>query len=230
MSSARSTSSRGMLTEVTTRPRSRVEGMPKPRAATFWSTRPRTTSSSAARRSACDSSGVGHTVRPDTLPLRSTSPAAIFVPPRSTPMTRGGAMERRLRYSLAVAGKDKPYRVYRGGRAKGPIRHEVPKQPRSARQRDDGRYRYPGPQPAKRARRRWPRRLAVGLVLLLALALVWGVLGFLAFRSGVSEANARLDPRAVRALSPPDGAVLATPANTLLLGVDRGLWRGGGSA
>jgi polyisoprenyl-teichoic acid--peptidoglycan teichoic acid transferase len=139
-------------------------------------------------------------------------------------------MERRLRYSLAVAGKDKPYRVYRGGRAKGPIRHEVPKQPRGARQRDDGRYRYPGPQPAKRGRRRWPRRLAVGLVLLLALALVWGVLGFLAFRSGVSEANARLDPRAVRALSPPDGAVLATPANTLLLGVDRGLWRGGGSA
>ncbi len=129
-----------------------------------------------------------------------------------------------------MAGKDKPYRVYRGGRAKGPIRPEVPKEPRRARQRDDGPYRYPGPRPARKRRRRWGRRLVIGVVSLLVFALLWGVLGFLAFRSGVSEANARLDPRAVRALSPPEGAVLASPANTLLLGVDRGLWRGGGTA
>jgi LCP family protein required for cell wall assembly len=70
----------------------------------------------------------------------------------------------------------------------------------------------------------------VTLLLLVVLAIVWAVLGYLAFRSGVSEANERLDDRALRALSPQDGALLSNPSNILLLGADTGGVRKGGSA
>ena len=60
------------------------------------------------------------------------------------------------------------------------------------------------------------------MLLLAALAVVWVVLGYLAFRSGVEEANARLDNRATRALAPDDGSLLTTPATILLLGADFG--------
>jgi LCP family protein required for cell wall assembly len=121
-----------------------------------------------------------------------------------------------------VARKDKPYRVYRGGRAKGPIRHETLKDERGAR---DGRgaQEYKGPR-AQRPRKphRWRRRALWALVGLIVLTLVWALLGFLAFRSGTKDANKRLDPRAVRALTPQKGLLLSNPSNILVLGVDVG--------
>ena len=122
-----------------------------------------------------------------------------------------------------MSSKDKPYKVYRGGRTKGPIK-PIPKEsprrePKPARDGDgyDGGY-----APAPKKRRRWGRRVAALLVLVIVLAIVWGILGFLAFRSGVKDANARLDPAARAVLAPQEGSLLSNPTNVLLLGADVG--------
>jgi LCP family protein required for cell wall assembly len=118
-----------------------------------------------------------------------------------------------------VAGKDKPYRVYRGGRAKGPIRHEPPK--KEAGRRDGDGYTYKGPKPARKPRR-WRRRMLWALIGVILLFLVWAVLGYLAFRSGMKDANKRLDPLAARALTPQKGLLLSNASNILVLGADAG--------
>jgi polyisoprenyl-teichoic acid--peptidoglycan teichoic acid transferase len=126
-----------------------------------------------------------------------------------------------------VASKDKPYRVYRGGRAKGPVRHE-PSKDRS-RRRGDGKDPQGRSAPSK-PRRRGRRWLRIGLVVVLLtilLVIVWAVLGYLAFRSGVQEANDRLDPRSERVLAPQDGSLLSNPSTTLVLGTDEGEGREG---
>jgi LCP family protein required for cell wall assembly len=118
-----------------------------------------------------------------------------------------------------VAGKDKPYRVYRGGRAKGPIRHEPSKE--EAGRRDGDAYAYKGPKAARKPRR-WRRRIVWAVVGLIVLFLVWATLGYLAFRSGMKDANKRLDPLAARALAPQQGLLLSNPSNILVLGADVG--------
>jgi LCP family protein required for cell wall assembly len=127
-----------------------------------------------------------------------------------------------------VASKDKPYRVYRGGRVKGPVPKESRKGTESAPGAGDGRDAYARPRPSRqRRRRRWLRiGLIVVLVALLAIV-VWSVLGYLAFRSGVSEANERLDSRAYAVLAPQDGLVLSNPSTTLVLGTDEARGREG---
>jgi LCP family protein required for cell wall assembly len=127
-----------------------------------------------------------------------------------------------------VASKDKPYRVYRGGRVKGPVPTETKKGRDAEPQAGGGRDAYARPRPTRRRRaRRW---LRVGLVVLLVLLLataVWGLLGYLAFRSGVKEANERLDSRAYAALAPQDGLMLSNPSTILVLGTDEGPNRDG---
>jgi polyisoprenyl-teichoic acid--peptidoglycan teichoic acid transferase len=118
-----------------------------------------------------------------------------------------------------VAGKDKPYRVYRGGRAKGPIRHEPLKE--KAGRRDGDGYTYKGPKPARKPRR-WRRRILWTLTGVILLFIVWAVLGYLAFRSGIEDANKRLDPLAARALTPQKGLLLSNASNILVLGADTG--------
>ena len=119
-----------------------------------------------------------------------------------------------------MAPKDKPYRVYRGGRVKGPAGQVIPREkPQTAQQRDG---RYLGPGPVRRPRRRWRRALAILVLLVLLGALAWGVLGYLAFRSGVAEANGRLPEGTTRALARQDGMLLSTATNVLVLGVDTG--------
>jgi len=118
-----------------------------------------------------------------------------------------------------VAGKEKPYRIYRGGRAKGPIRHEPLKE--KAGRRDGDGYTYKGPKPARKPRR-WRRRVLWALIGVILLFLVWAVLGYLAFRSGIKDANKRLDPLAARALTPQKGLLLSNASNILVLGADTG--------
>jgi len=82
-----------------------------------------------------------------------------------------------------MAAGEKPYRVYRGGRVKG----KVPLQSRPER---DGGRRPDGKTPAlRRSRTRrpwsWRRRLGVGLIVLIVLLVVWALVGYLSFRSGV---------------------------------------------
>jgi LCP family protein required for cell wall assembly len=128
-----------------------------------------------------------------------------------------------------VASKDKPYRVYRGGRAKGPVPTEARRGREPAAGAGDGRRdAYSRPQPKPPVRRRARRWLRIGLVVLLVLVLasaVWALLGYLAFRSGVKEANERLDSRAYVALDPQDGLILRNPSTILVLGTDEAPYR-----
>jgi LCP family protein required for cell wall assembly len=89
--------------------------------------------------------------------------------------------------------------------------------------RGDGRdaYAYKGPKRAKKPPR-WRRRILIALGALVLVIFVWALLGYLALRSGVKDANERLDPRAVRALTPQDGLMLSNPSTILVLGVDIG--------
>jgi LCP family protein required for cell wall assembly len=120
-----------------------------------------------------------------------------------------------------VARKDKPYRVYRGGRAKGPIRHEPLKDERAGRADGQDAAPYKGPK-APRKPRRWRRRVLWALVGLIVLTFVWALLGYLAFRSGIKDANKRLDPRAARSLTAQNGLLLTNSSDILVLGADVG--------
>jgi LCP family protein required for cell wall assembly len=129
-----------------------------------------------------------------------------------------------------VASKDKPYRVYRGGRVKGPIRPEDQKRTSRRGRLRDGEDPYAGGQDARPRRRHGRRWLRIGLVLILlvlVLAVVWGVLGYLAFRSGVQDANDRLDSRVDRVLAPQGGSILSNPTSVLVLGTDEAEGRQG---
>lgn len=128
-----------------------------------------------------------------------------------------------------MAPKEKPYRVYRGGRLKGPVKHEPLR--REHREATDGSGAYPSPKPTRRSWRRPLKTVLVLLALVLVLGVVWGVLGYLSFRSGVKDANERLPEGAQAALASQSGLLLTTPTNILVLGIDEGGARGrGGSA
>jgi LCP family protein required for cell wall assembly len=130
---------------------------------------------------------------------------------------------------MSTPGGEKPYRVYRGGRTKGrvPTVGRPEKSPPRAKAERDGRSRYRGPGPKTATRRprqiRWARELTIALVLIVAFFLAWAVLGYLVFRSGVSEANKRLPQSARTALTPDQGSLLSTPSAILLLGTDHSI-------
>jgi polyisoprenyl-teichoic acid--peptidoglycan teichoic acid transferase len=129
---------------------------------------------------------------------------------------------------MASPGGEKPYRLYRGGRVKGRVPTEEPRKapPRPPRTTRDGRreYRGPGPRP-RRTRRtgrqvRWGREIGIAILLSVLFFIVWGVLGYLAFRGGVSSANKRLPRTARTALAPDKGALFSNSTSILLLGTD----------
>ncbi len=132
---------------------------------------------------------------------------------------------------------DRPYNTYKGGKVAPDDRPDVPASaperrgaivlpPADApppivpprRFQGFGGGRSWRPRRAPRSLRRW---LLIGLVLALVLFLGWVLLGVLAVRSSVSQANERLDPRVPAALSASDGGILAAPTSVLIIGVDR---------
>src|SRR6266571_4638138 len=115
--------------------------------------------------------------------------------------------------------QEKPYRLYRGGRVKGKV-PAPPRPKRLGRSGGDG-QRYAGPGPAPRSRRRnWSRWILLGVLVLFVLVVVWGIASYLAFRSGVREANKRLDSSTRALLQHQSGLLLSHPTTVLLLGTD----------
>jgi len=119
---------------------------------------------------------------------------------------------------MAASG-EKPYRTYRGGRQKGKV-------PLPGRER----RRTSGPPPQRHDVRRRPRRewsgkrialwTVVGLILLL---IVWSVAGYFAVRSGVGDANNRLQstaPGIDTVLHHQNGLLMSNSSNILLIGTD----------
>jgi LCP family protein required for cell wall assembly len=125
-----------------------------------------------------------------------------------------------------MAREDKPYRVYRGGRARGGV-PTLPRLPKPERRQKPTRrapkpQRYAGPGPAKRPRRFGPGRIIFLVVLALILLLIgWTVAGYLSVRSGMEKANDRLGDPAKAQLAPQDGLMLSKPSTTLIIGIDR---------
>jgi LCP family protein required for cell wall assembly len=121
-----------------------------------------------------------------------------------------------------MAREEKPYRVYRGGRAKGKVPSATPRPGRE--QRDGGRsradrteYRGPGARPKQV---RWGRRIGIGALVFLLLVVVWAIASWFAFSGGVSDANKRLDPNAKSALAEQSGLLLSHPTTILIMGTD----------
>ncbi len=125
-----------------------------------------------------------------------------------------------------MAREEKPYRVYRGGRAKGKVPTSKPRPGRTPSNGSSGRaenrvdYRGPGGGSRTGGRPRWGRRIALGAGVLVVLLVVWGVAGWVAFSSGVSDANKRLDQNAKTALVSQDGLLMSHPTTILMLGTD----------
>jgi LCP family protein required for cell wall assembly len=115
--------------------------------------------------------------------------------------------------------QEKPYRLYRGGRVKGKV--PAPPRPGRAATGDGDGLRYPGPGPILPVRRRnWKRWILIGVCVLFALLVVWGVASYLSFRGGVKSANGRLDGSARATLNHQGGLLLSHATNILLLGTD----------
>jgi LCP family protein required for cell wall assembly len=120
-----------------------------------------------------------------------------------------------------MAGVQKPYRLYKGGRVKG----RVPLQRHSS-QSADGGPRVPG-RPGQDARERhWGRWLALGLLVLGLVVVTWGVTSYLAFAGGIDGANTRLPQSVRRQLTKQDGLLTSTPTTILVLGTDGGTQQG----
>src|SRR6476646_1616409 len=212
--------SSGMFTACCARPLrwSIGDGIPKPTAAISPSSNSSTALLSPARRSSWEVTGVEFSRWRSTRPSRSTTPARILVPPRSTPMTRFPSKPRGYPTGSMAKG-EKPYRVYRGGRAKGRVPLERPQS------RPERNGRTPREPRVRKPRRRWSwrRRIGVTLLALFVLVLIWAIAGYLSFRGGVSKANNRLQktsPGIERVLTPQNGAVISNPSAILLLGRD----------
>jgi len=117
------------------------------------------------------------------------------------------------------AAGEKPYKIYRGGRAKGKVPLERRERELRRAARSDGRG--PGTIVERRRGRRWGWRRIVPLTLgaLLLLLIVWGVIGYARVSSGVNAAHQRLQRGTTEVLAP-GGLILSSPTNILLLGTD----------
>jgi LCP family protein required for cell wall assembly len=111
---------------------------------------------------------------------------------------------------------EKPYRIYRGGRARG----KVPSLPKPERSETRGRrFRL-------RPNRRWLRWIPAGLAVLLVFVIAWALASYFQFRDGVSAANKRLDRTTRQALDDQHGGA----TDILLLGTDHARFAGRESA
>lgn len=124
-----------------------------------------------------------------------------------------------------MAPDEKPYRVYKGGREKGKVPKAARQQSRSQRVPGSrsGRIKIKGPGSLRLnlpGRPPWRRIILLSLLTLVVLFVIWAVVGYFEFSSGVSAANKRLDPHARAALTKQNGLLLSHATNILVLGTD----------
>ena len=144
------------------------------------------------------------------VPSASIAPARIFVPPRSTPMTRLASTGRGY-HTPPDGRRRKALPGLQGRQDKG----KVPTAPRPERQQQgNGRRTKPPGRP------RWRRRILLGVLILVVLLVVWTIASYLSFRAGVVDANARLPKTVEAGLARQDGALASKPSLILLLGTD----------
>ncbi|MEI7759805.1 MAG: LCP family protein [Thermoleophilia bacterium] len=119
--------------------------------------------------------------------------------------------------------QQKPYQVYRGGRAKGKVPLQRP--PR-------GRGGKSGPKGTSRTlrQRRPGRRITLGLLVVIVLGVVWLGTSYLSFSRGISEANARVPAPVLAELARQKGLLTSAPTTILVLGTDGGTGPGRGDA
>ncbi len=119
--------------------------------------------------------------------------------------------------------QEKPYKVYRGGRAKG----KVPLQrPAASRSRATG----TGANDRKPRERHVGRRITIALALMLLLGVVWLVASYLSVSKGISDANARVPKPVLAELKSQNGMLSSTPTTILVVGTDGGTQPGRGDA
>jgi LCP family protein required for cell wall assembly len=129
---------------------------------------------------------------------------------------------------------EKPYRVYRGGRAKGRVPLERRPQEASAQAGStvgDGGGRYPGPGPVRQPGRRrfrpnlrsstfWLRFAGFCFLFVFCFAILWSVLAYFAVRGGAQEANKRLPKGTKRTLVDQNGLLFFHGTTILYMGLD----------
>ena len=118
-----------------------------------------------------------------------------------------------------MAEGEKPYRLYKGGRTKGKVPLASRPAPRPREEQGDG-LDQRRLTPSRPKRPRWGLRIGLAVLLLVTLTVVWLVASYLAFRSGVENANERLPQRVRAALAPQNGLLISNPTLILLLGTD----------
>jgi LCP family protein required for cell wall assembly len=111
---------------------------------------------------------------------------------------------------------EKPYRVYRGGRARGKVPSLPPVEGKRPR----------GSGFSLRPNKRWLRWIPVVIGVFLVFVLVWALASYFQFRDGVSAANNRLDRKTAQALDDQHGGA----SDILLLGTDHARLAGRESA
>lgn len=120
-----------------------------------------------------------------------------------------------------MAEGQKPYRLYRGGRKKGRVPlHTTTRPPTQPSRTPDS----PG------RRRRWWLWVILAVGGLLLLSVLWGLLGYRSFASGVEKSNARLPRTAKAQLAKRDRSLLSKPTTVLVIGTDGGRAPGRGDA
>ncbi len=111
--------------------------------------------------------------------------------------------------------QEKPYRVYRGGRAKGRVPLQRQTSPTQSANDAGGPVRTP-------RERHWGRRITITLAVLLLLAVAWLAASYLSFSGGISDANDRVPKSVQGQLTERDGMLSSTPTTILVLGTDGG--------
>ncbi len=144
-----------------------------------------------------------------------------------------------------MPGEDKPYRVYRGGRARGraaveratpgaitpealPPRGPAEPSEEHARAggRDNQRPTPKRPRPVRHTPRRVRRTVVLVLALLITAVVLWGVLSFRSLSTGVDAANDRVPSGVRRLLTAQEGRLTSTATTILVLGTDGGAGSG----